>query len=198
MPTCARVSSLRWRWSRAFNTELQRQGLGRRGEKNWDLTPPYDLVVASLSLGMSDLKGAIKKMNQVCTGQVAFFWHAGIPQWEDMPRALWPDIFARPYHGGPKSDIIFQVLYRMGIYPEVKIFPNDFCEIFESMDSAVSFYARRFQILSPEHRPIVEAYLKEHCKKDDRGLVHEFNHMIMKLSWRPNDFNQSGTQGDKR
>lgn len=162
------------------------------------LTPHYDLVVASLSLGMSDLKGAIEKMNQVCTGQVALFWHAGIPEWEDMPRALWPDIFAKPYHGGPKSDIIFQLLYRMGIYPEVKVFSNDFCEIFDSMDSAVSFYAQRFQILSPEHRPIVEAYLKEHCKKDNRGLVHEFNHIIMKLSWPTGDFGCSSTREKKK
>nr|WP_320190728.1 hypothetical protein [uncultured Desulfobacter sp.] len=71
-------------------------------------------------------------------------------------------------------------------------------EVFESMDSAVSFYARRFRILSPEHRPIVEAYLEEHCKKDDRGLVDEFSHMIMELSWRPGDFGCSYTQGEKR
>jgi hypothetical protein len=44
----------------------------------------------------------------------------------------------------------------------------------------------------------VEAYLKEHCKKDHRGLVHEFNHTIMKLSWRPGDFGYSGTLGEKR
>ena len=113
------------------------------------LTPPYDLVVASLSLGMPDLAGSIEKMNQVCSQEVALFWHAGIPEWEDMPRALWPDIFGKPYYGGPKSDIIFQLLYQRGIYPEVRVFSNYFCEIFDSMEAAVTYYARRFRILAP-------------------------------------------------
>ncbi len=162
-----------------------------------DLVPPYNLVVASLCLGMPDLAGAIEKMNQVCCGEVALFWHAGIPEWENMPRALWPDILGRPYHGGPKSDIIFQLLYQMGIYPQVSVFSNSFCEIFDSMETAVGFYARRFQILAPEHAPIVEAYLDQHCKRDERGLVHQFTHHIMKLSWQPVERSVTSTRGDK-
>ena len=109
-----------------------------------------------------------------------------------MPRALWPDIFGKPYHGGPKSDIIFQILYRMGIYPEVTVFSNYFCEIFDTMDAAVDYYARRFRILSEKHQPILKAYLETHCQKDGRGLVHGFNHNIMKLSWRPGTVNTEG------
>ena len=162
------------------------------------LTPPYDLVVASLSLGMRDIRAAIEKMNQVCSGQVALFWHGGIPEWEDMPRALWPDLFNTPYHGGPKGDILFQVLYQMGIYPEIKVFSNYFCEIFSSLDEAVTFYGKRFQELGPQHGPVLRAYLEDHCKKTKEGLVHGFNHVIMKFSWSPRSIQGENPTGSSR
>ncbi|SMC99531.1 Methyltransferase domain-containing protein [Desulfocicer vacuolatum DSM 3385] len=149
-----------------------------------DLCPPYDIVMASMSLGMRDIRAAIEKMNQVCKGSVVLFWHAGTPGWEDMPNQLWPKLFGKQYHGGPKSDILFQVLYQMGIYPEVKVFPNHFHEVFSSMETAMSFYIKRFEKIEPRHRPFLESYLKEKCLKTDQGLVHGFDHIAMKISWQ--------------
>lgn len=149
------------------------------------LHPPYDLVVASLSLGMADIRAAVEKMNRACSGEVALFWHGGIPEWEDMPRALWPDLLGIPYHGGPKADTLFMVLYQMGIFPEVRVFTSYFCEIFPAMDEAVDFYLRRFERLEEAHRPAIADYLSAHCQRTDQGLVHGFRHTVMKFSWRP-------------
>lgn len=160
-------------------------------EKTWEdvnpdmeLDPPYDLVMASMSLGMNDIKAAIEKMNQVCSGVVVLFWHAGIPGWEDMPKALWPRLFEKQYHGGPKSDILFQVLYQMGIYPEVKVFSNHFHEFFPSMEDAIDFYCKRFDLIRTEHLPLLESYLEEKCFKTEEGFVHGFEHVSMKFSWK--------------
>ena len=62
------------------------------------LEPPYHLVVASLSLGMPDIRAAIKKMEAVACGDISLYWHAGTPGWEKMPRALWPTLFKTRYH----------------------------------------------------------------------------------------------------
>ncbi len=160
-------------------------------EKTWeevdvnkDLYPPYDIVMASMSLGMRDIRAAIEKMNQVCKGSVVLFWHAGTPGWEDMPNQLWPQLFGKQYHGGPKSDILFQVLYQMGIYPEIKVFPNHFHEVFPSMEAALAFYIKRFEMIELQHRPVLESYLEKKILKTEQGFVHGFNHTAMKISWK--------------
>lgn len=175
-----------------------------RIEKTWekvdlktDLEPPYDLVLASMSLGMPDIRAALEKMNGVCNGQVVLFWHAGIPGWEIMPRALWPDLFDTDYHGGPKSDVLFQVLYQMGIYPEIRVFSNHFTEVFRDMDTAVDFYYRRFDQLRPEHRPALVSFLNAHCSTSERGLVHGFDHQSMRFAWRPEKFRQKETRPEE-
>ena len=159
-------------------------------EKSWeesdpdqDLDPPYDRVLASMSLGMTDIRAAVEKMNQVCVGRVHIIWHAGIPGWEKMPKALWPDLFGKAYHGGPKSDVLFQVLYQMGIYPEIRVMTSHFEETFSTMDQAMEFYITRFKQLEQHHYPILEAYLSDVMTKTDAGLVHGFEHAAMLFSW---------------
>ena len=172
--------------------EIARQGMEniRCVQKAWeevdvtrDLDGPYEVVLASMSLGMEDLRGAVEKMEQVCCGRVILFWHAGIPGWEEMPRALWPTLFNTQYHGGPKSDLLFQVLYQMGIYPQVQVTHHRFSEIFPTMDMAVKFYSRRFPLLQEEHLPTVEAYIRENCRKHDNKWIMDFDHATMGFSW---------------
>ncbi len=179
--------------NRVMRNDIQEQGIVNiiPIEKTWeevdpniDLEPPYDLVIASMSLGMNNIQAAIEKMNQVCTGIVTLFWHAGIPGWEDMPKTLWPELFGEKYHGGPKSDILFQVLYQMGIYPEIQVFSNHFHEIFPSLENALEFYCKRFDPIQPEHWPLLESYLSEKCIKTKEGFVHGFDHTTMKFSWK--------------
>lgn len=163
-------------------------------EKKWedvnpdkDIHGPYNIVLASMSLGMADIRASIDKMNRVCSGRVVIFWHAGTPEWEKMPKALWPTLFGKNYYGGPKSDVLFQVLYHMGIYPEIKVFNYHFTEVFSDLDSAADFYFKRFNLLKPEHRPELLAYLKEKCSKTDQGYVHGFDHRAMRFSWKPKE-----------
>lgn len=153
-------------------------------DPNKDLEPPYDLVLASMSLGMKDIRAAIGKMNQVCHGRVVIFWHAGIPEWEKMPKALWPKLFNTDYHGGPKSDVLFQVLYQMGIYPEVRVSSCCFSEVFSDMEAAKSFYFKRFTRIKPQHSTALEAFLLDHCEQTDQGLLHKFSHESMRFEWK--------------
>jgi len=49
-----------------------------------DLNSPYDLVIASFSLGMTDIKAAIKKMMKASSGRVYLAWFAGEPSWDRL------------------------------------------------------------------------------------------------------------------
>ena len=53
-----------------------------------DLKPPYDLVVASFSLGMTDIKGAIQKMMAVSSGRVYLAWFVGDTSWDVQSREV--------------------------------------------------------------------------------------------------------------
>lgn len=147
------------------------------------LEPPYHLVVASLSLGMPDIKAAIKKMETVACGDIILYWHAGTPGWEKMPRTLWPTLFKTRYHGGPKSDLLFRVLYEMGIYPRVDVLECQFEEQFPSMDAAVDSYAEKFRVTDSALFPVIETYLKKKLLHKGDEWVYPIDHVVMKFQW---------------
>jgi SAM-dependent methyltransferase len=85
------------------------------------ISGPYDTVIACYSLGMPDIAEAIKKMEKVCNGRIFLIWFAGVTPWEQTVRDLWPHYHENKYPSGPKADILFQVLYEMGIFADVTV-----------------------------------------------------------------------------
>jgi SAM-dependent methyltransferase len=83
-----------------------------------DLKAPYDIVIASLSLTMYDIREALQKMDAAATDSVHLFWFADMAFWERMDADLGEPLHGLPYHPGPKADCLFGVLYQMGIYPD--------------------------------------------------------------------------------
>lgn len=102
-----------------------------------DLTPPYDVVIASYSLVMPDLKQAIETMQRVCCGEIWLFWMAGSNSWENHMRKLWPIIHGKPFAVPPKADTLFNVLYQMEIYPNVSFTEMGHVKSFSSIEEAV-------------------------------------------------------------
>jgi ubiquinone/menaquinone biosynthesis C-methylase UbiE len=102
-----------------------------------DLTPPYDLVIASYSLVMPDLKQAIETMQKVCCGEIWLFWMAGSNSWENHMRKLWPVIHGKPFTSPPKVDALFNVLYQMNVYPNVSFTEMGHVKSFSSIEEAV-------------------------------------------------------------
>jgi len=52
------------------------------------------------------------------------------------------------YQTMPKSDIIFNVLYQMGIYPNIRVFRFEMLHRFTSLDGAADYFAGKFNALS--------------------------------------------------
>ncbi|MHC6203814.1 hypothetical protein ACYULU_11540 [Breznakiellaceae bacterium SP9] len=51
---------------------------------------------------------SLEKMMTVTLGTIVIFWHAGIQSW--------PLLHNKPYYPVPESNIIFNLLYSMGMH----------------------------------------------------------------------------------
>lgn len=150
-----------------------------------DLDAPYDIVFASFSLGMPNLKEAIEKMNEVCSGTVAVFHFAGLPYWEQIMLEIWPRLHGVPYFPGPKADVIFNLLYRMGIYPNVSVSSDEHRLIVPDLDAGVDALRGRLLVGTPEQEDILREYLAARLVREDGGLV--LRHRVHRacIRWEP-------------
>ncbi|MDR2535392.1 MAG: class I SAM-dependent methyltransferase, partial [Treponema sp.] len=82
-----------------------------------DLEGPYDLCFASFSLGMLDLKESIEKMISVTTNTIVLYWHVGLQSFDEDAIELSPLLYGKKHYPVPDSNIIFNLLYNMRIYP---------------------------------------------------------------------------------
>ncbi len=70
------------------------------GDPAADLDGPYDIVIASYSLGMPDIRAAIEKMCEASSRWVYLFWFAGTTSWEQGMLDLWPRLHGKEYRRG--------------------------------------------------------------------------------------------------
>nr|WP_319540651.1 class I SAM-dependent methyltransferase [uncultured Methanospirillum sp.] len=123
-----------------------------------DLFLQYDLVVAANSLDMKDISVAIDKMIRVCSGEIWLYWFAGPTTIEIHYKKLWPLLFNRPFPEGPKSDIIFQVLYNKGIYPDISFERTELVQSYNTIDEAVEKMRTKIGC-NPDYDDTIKWYL---------------------------------------
>lgn len=162
-------------------------------EKRWedidiktDINPPYDIAIASLSLGMTDISKSIRKMMDVCSKNIYLCWLAGEPSWEVLYRALWPSLHGIPYHPIPKCDLLFNVLYQMGVYPNVEVFPYRYYKRFSSMEEAVDHFSPRFLITKDRQKSSLRDYLERILEIKNGLLLLLSSATCMKIWWEIN------------
>lgn len=168
-------------------------------EKRWeeidiktDINPLYDVAIASLSLGMADIRESIKKMMDVCSKYIYLYWLAGEPSWEVHYSAIWPSLHGIPYHTTPKCDVLFNVLYQMGVYPNVEVFPYRYYKRFSSLEEAVDHFSPRFLITKDSQKPLLQDYLERILEIKDGLFLLLSSATCMKIWWK-NDERPFGT-----
>lgn len=156
-----------------------------------DLFPPYQLSLASFSLGMLDLRASLEKMMAVTTKKVVLYWHAGHQAWDRHSLVLWPLLHGREFTPIPKSDVVFNLLYSMGIYPDIRVIRNTTEMIFPSLDEAVEFFARRYEAGDQEKKSLLKKYLQEKLVvRNGEWRLPRFN-VGMRISWNMEDSDES-------
>lgn len=154
-------------------TEVMKEYAAKKGisnlkviHKRWedidpaaDLNGPYDIVFACHSLGMPDIRKAIEKMTAVASKRIFLFWFGGITTWEKPMVDLWPKLHGKEYHSGPKADVLFNVLWSMGIVPDVASGQLDHTRLYPDISSAVVDFKEQFGISTREQESILWQYL---------------------------------------
>jgi len=148
-----------------------------------DLNAPYDVVLASLSLGMFDIRESIRKMIDVCTMNVYLYWFAGEPSWDVHSRNLFALLHDTDFHPMPRSDVLFNVLYQMGIYPHIEVFPYQHINVFSSMKEAMDYFSHRYGAYTDRHKLFLRDYLQNILQKEDGFLVLRSPATCLKMWW---------------
>ncbi|MBN2109496.1 MAG: class I SAM-dependent methyltransferase [Methanosarcinaceae archaeon] len=151
-----------------------------------DLKGPYDLVIASFSLGMPDIREAIQKMEQASSKYIYIYWFAGTSPWETHSVNLWPYLYGTNYTCGPKCDVLYNVLYGMGIFPDIQTFTLEYTNIFSSMDEAMDFFRSRYVIETQEQEAILLDYLRDVLIQENGQLVERSDSTRVRICWEKN------------
>jgi len=149
-----------------------------------DLAGPYDIVIASLSLTMEDIRAALEKMDAVSRQFVCLYWFVDLPFWEKMYADLWEPLHGTPYYAGPRADCLFNVLYQMGIFANVEMLPLSKEYRFASREEMNAFFCRRFGAESREQQEVVNEYLAPLIREDGNGVVISGNSTFAKVWWK--------------
>jgi len=148
-----------------------------------DLEPPYDVVIASFSLGMQDIRAAIEKMMQASSRYVYLYHFAGPTSWDRQWQELWPRLHGRTYCPGPKCDVLYNVLYQMGIYPHIRTFRLEHNQRYSTLDEAVAALAPQAQAETEEQKAILGEYLRGALREEDGALLMPGSSIRVKMWW---------------
>ena len=148
-----------------------------------DLSAPYDVVIASFSLGMGDIQSAVEKMVRASSRYVYLYHFAGPSSWDIQWQILWPRLHGRPYRPGPKSDVLYNVLYQMGIYPNIRTFRLEHNQPYDSQDEAMAALAPQAQAESEEQKAILREYLRGALREENGTLVMPGSSIRVKIWW---------------
>jgi SAM-dependent methyltransferase len=149
-----------------------------------DLSGRYDMVIASLSLTMHDIRLALSKMDAISCGSVCLFWFVDMPFWERMYADLWEQLHGNPYVPGPKADCLFGVLFQMGIYANVGMLPLQKEYRFRTRDEMMAFFRRRFNVTTHDQEQVLDAYLSPLLRQVGDEVVISGDSTFAKIWWK--------------
>jgi SAM-dependent methyltransferase len=148
-----------------------------------ELSGPYDVVFASYSLGMPDIRAAVEKMCKLATKRVCIYWFLGSSPWEQWMIELWPALHGQEYRSGPKADVLFHVLYDMGIYPNMETLQLPHTRVFSDLDAAVEDFKQEYRVETDAQEKMLREYLSSVLQEEGGELVLSGNSRRVKLWW---------------
>lgn len=150
-----------------------------------DLEPPYDVVVASYSLGVPDLRDALLKMDAVTDRYAYIFWFADMQSpWRRNYGEIWEPLFGVPAREKRPPNIIFNLLNQLGIYANVEVTREEHNTRFKDLDEAVRDQAVGLKLTTDRQAAVLREYLSEKLAREDGGLVLKGVSYQAKIWWK--------------
>jgi len=131
---------------------------------------PFDAVIASYSLTMTDIEGALLKMQACCRGTIHLFWFLTPPSWARASRDLWPVLHGAEYPGEPLANCLWQVLYEMGIYAGLSVEkkpPSGYPAVGDAVEQAF----QKLNCSTPRQKEILDAYFSAMLRQGPEGFI---------------------------
>jgi SAM-dependent methyltransferase len=127
----------------------------------------HDIAIASRSLGVDDLRGALQRLDRFASRSVYIVDRIS-------PTPFDPEAFAaigRPFSSGPDYIYTLNILYTMGIHPHVDILRLDRDSRYADLDDAVRSYTWMFKELTAEEESLLRRYLETNSRPCDDGQI---------------------------
>lgn len=127
----------------------------------------HDIAIASRSLAVADLKGALCKLNRFASDYVLIVDRIS-------PTPFDPEAFqaiGRPFSPGPDYIYTLNMLYSMGIHPQVDILRLENTVNFNDLDEAFGSYSWMFKDLTEEEEALLRRYLAERATNRRDGQI---------------------------
>ncbi len=153
-----------------------------------DLTAPYDVVVASYSLGFPDLREGLQKMHDSSRDYVYIFWFADMNSpWQRNYGEIWEQLYGYPRHPGTRPNIIYNLLHQMGIYPNVQVTWEDTSIRFKDLEEAVTDQGAGLNLSTPEQIAVLREYLSSRLVHEQDAWYLKGRSPRAKIWWRKED-----------
>jgi len=167
---CDNISIIKKRWE-DIDTEKDFHG-------------SYDIIITSFSLGMPDIRKAIEDMRAVSSGYIYLYWFAGERSWDTYSKEIWPKLHGKEYEPSPKCDVLYNVLYQMGIYPNMETFTLGQIETYSTPDEAMENLSNHFALENDKQKKILEKYLESKLKNEHGNYIHDARSTRVKIWWK--------------
>lgn len=137
-----------------------------------DLAAPYDVVVASYSLGFPDLREGLLKMAEVSSSYVYIFWFADmISPWQKNYGDIWEKLYGIPIKAYQKPNVIFNLLHQMGIYANVEVTKEEQIQRFSSLEQAVKDQGAGLNLETRKQYEILGEFLEKRLQVEGGEYV---------------------------
>jgi SAM-dependent methyltransferase len=149
-----------------------------------DLTCPYDIVVASYSLGVPDLREALLKMDAASGKYVYIFWFADMQSpWRRNYTEIWEPLFGVPGREKRKPNIIFNLLNQMGIYASVEVTREERVTVFSGIEEAVADQSAGLKLKNDEQVNVLRDFLTRKLQMENGRYVLKGVSYQAKIWW---------------
>lgn len=164
-------------------------------DDDWDAAgiEQHDVAIASRSLVVEDLAGAIQKLASRARHRVIISSLVGDGPFD---RRIFNAI-GRDLDRGPDYICVYNLLHQLGIYADVTLVSNagEDGKSFEDLDDAFTSYGWMLGEMTDEEKRRLRTYLENHLVRTKNGYALDYHHHVRWaiLSWNKNASPEKGS-----
>ncbi|MDD4566642.1 MAG: class I SAM-dependent methyltransferase [Methanoculleus chikugoensis] len=147
----------------------------------------HDVVVASRSLVMGDIRTSLLKMDAAARHAVHLYWFFSSPSASGGNAELWPALHGEPYYSEANADILWNVLCQLGIYANVQVETKKRGQRYTGFEEMREDYYKRLSVTEDRQREIVDAFLLERAVRDGSECVVPGRSRTAHIWWEKGD-----------